>query len=60
MRIYDIIKGAGLFFDRHVNKPLKLPSSFEDIKIPVNETVTTDAINVRLDKLYDNFIIIYF
>jgi hypothetical protein len=59
MRIYDIIKGAGLFFDRHVNKPLKLPYSFEDIKIPVNETVTTDAINVRLDKLYDNFIYLY-
>lgn len=59
MNIYEIAKNAGRFFDRYVNKKLELPYDFESIKIPVNEMITTDSINVRLDKLYDNFLYLY-
>ena len=59
MKIYEKIKSSGLFFDRYINKSLILPNLFEDIKIPVNETVTADSINVKLDKLYENLVYLY-
>lgn len=59
MNISNIFESRGLLYDRYLGDSIELPYSFEDIKIQPNEIATSDIINSKLLKLYENILYLY-
>jgi hypothetical protein len=60
MNINEIITQNGIIYDRYLGTSLDLPnSSFEDIKIKQNDTVTNFNLNNIITKLHENYLYLY-
>ena len=59
MDIIQEIENNGLIYDRFPSQALKLPYTWDDIKIQPNDTVNNDVINLKLEYLYKNFLYLY-
>ena len=59
MNIDNIFESYGLLYDRYLGDSIELPYSFEDIKVQPNEIATSDIINSKLSKLYQNTLYLY-
>ena len=54
--IVDMLHSRGILQDRLPGDVVKLPHSFYDIKIKVNDYVLAETINYSIEKLYDNWL----
>lgn len=52
-------KKAGFIYDRLPSDTFKLPYSLEEIKIQPNELAVASTFNLKIKKLYDNFLYLY-
>lgn len=59
MTITSEISTNNIVYDRFFDLSLNLPYSFDDIKIQINDTVTSQLLNLKLKHLYDNFLYLY-
>lgn len=59
MNIYEEAQANEIIFDRYLDTVLKLPYSFEEIRIQANETVSSELLNLKIDHIHDNFLYLY-
>ncbi|NBP01913.1 MAG: hypothetical protein EBU90_17590 [Proteobacteria bacterium] len=59
MTITSEISSNNIVYDRFFNLSLTLPYNFEDIKIQINDTITSQLLNLKIKHLYDNFLYLY-
>jgi len=59
MNIKNDYYKEGLIFDRYLGLDVKLPYSYEDVRIQPNDTATESLVNLKFKHLYDNFLYLY-
>lgn len=59
MNIDNVFEQYGLLYDRYLGDEIRLPFDFENIKLQPNETVTSNIINSKLEKLFFNLLYLY-
>jgi hypothetical protein len=52
-------ENSGFLYDRHPSDSFQLPNSLESIVIQPNELAVASTFNLKIKKLYDNFLYLY-